>query len=92
MQAVDCELKTKYDWPYWHVVGYCNRLFSELLAVCKVVVSEGTNNTFDAHIICICCCASVCRKQNFVKNSVRSSITYLNFFYEQFRDYILKNT
>ena len=26
MQAVDCERKTKYDWPYWHV-GYCNRLF-----------------------------------------------------------------
>lgn len=36
--------------------------FAELLGVCKVVVAEGTNNTFDAHIICICCCASVCRK------------------------------
>ena len=54
--------------------------FAELLGVCKVVVAEGTNNTFDAHIICICCCASVCRKQNFVKNSVRSSITYLKLF------------
>ena len=62
---------------WWDIA---TEFFAELLAVCKVVVSEGTNNTFDPHIICICCCASVYRKQNFVKNSVRSSITYLKLF------------